>query len=305
MNNQNDMRKYPVYATDLKHKNLRNIDPKKSIWCGENTEHDFYNKDYDTLEHRINECISVEYKYLDLSNLNLNRIPIQELKKHKNFDKISNILYLFIDNNNIEVCLDELLYFKNLEALDISHNKLTEIKYIPDKLKEFSCYNNHLKSLPDSNSVEKLDCSDNKLSSLPKMDNILDIICYNNYINEIKTFPKINKIVCKNNPIIKIYEQPKLEHLDCSMCGLKGALKNLPNLAYLICNNTNVDTIENLSSLKTLEMFDSKINKLPYISTLEDLMFSRNQDISIHTKYEVDFHINENNNCFVRFKKSS
>lgn len=292
-------RKYVIYENDLKFKSKRNIDPNKAEWDSEHIENTFFEQNLDTLAYRFDECEKNNFEYLDLSHLELEKIPDVSIHKYaKDFAKVK---YLFLNDNKLTECPTNLQYFPNLEVFDISSNLITTISYLPKSLKEFVCHNNRLKSLPSHDYLHKLDCSHNSITSLNKYCNIIDIICHDNRIKMIPTYQNINRIICKNNPLIHINTQPSVESLDCSNTNISGKISNMPNLKYLICNDTKIDDVSNLVNLESLEILNSSISKLPYLSKLKGLLYKNTQNISISSKYKIDMYYKERDNSFIKF----
>lgn len=292
-----------VYLNDLKHKNLRNIDPKKSKWHSEEVKHKYYNDNLDTLQYRITECISNNYEYLDLSRLNLFDFP--DLTSLQNYNDIKNIKYLFINDNNLSD--DKFLkQFDNLEVLEISNNKLKYITYVPPNMNELICYDNDISTFQcDNSNITILDCSNNKIDRLPQLQNIIHLNCDNNNITKIQSFSNATQIICSNNPITIIESMHSLVELDCSKTNMTGKLQNMDNLKYLICNDTKINDISNIIHLTTLEFHNSDIKTIPYISTLSDLFFTTDQNVMISKKYVTKEINQEHYNIYIKFKLHS
>ena len=104
-----------------------------------------------------------------MSELEINNKNINDLDK---CDYLSITKLTILVSNNINLLLDELYKFTNLQELNLSFNKITEIKGL-DKLVN----------------LQKIDLSKNQITEIKAIDNliILQILnLYNNQITEIK-----------------------------------------------------------------------------------------------------------------------
>ena len=291
---------YVVYENDLKFKKHRHIQPENVIWNDDSLKDRFYNDDLDTINYRITECEKTNYLYLDLSNLDLPKMP--KLDKYANYEQIKKIKFLFINNNNISSISNELKIFTDLEVLDISWNNIDTIGYVPSKIKEFVCHNNKLSELPHLNNIEKIDCSHNYIKSIFTYNNLDELICFNNEITHLNEFANLKKLICKNNPLTSINKQPKLNYLECSFTKLSGQFSNMPALKFLVCNHTDITDISNLNSIESLEMVGTNIQKIPYIQSLKILLFHNDLDIMLAESYKIIDYIKEHDNSCVRFE---
>lgn len=304
--------KYIVYNNDLKFKKHRDIDPKKAIfdpddteWYTESVEYNYNNTDFDTLEHRIKMCQNDGYSLLDLSYLDLTTIP--NIAHHSDYKNLKNVKFICLDHNLIEVLGNELKLFENVEALDVSNNKLTNISYLPSSILELACHNNNIKSIISHSSLKRLDCSHNNIENIGNYPNLEQLVCDKNNIKHMQTFNKLTYLMCKDNPLISINHQPIVTYLDCSntkVGGLFGENGNYSKLKHLVLSNTNITGINNLLKISTLDVIDTKLEKLPYISTLRDLTFNsqflfddnykiaRYVDSTLHTNRYIEFKIN-------------
>ena len=277
--------KYKVYPNDIKFMKFRNIDPKKAEWYDKDTHNNYMNGGHDTIGHRIEESKKNDFSYLDLSHLDLIDFPDLSQSYFKN--QLKNIKYLFISNNKITSCNDKLKFFENLHVLDISHNNISEISYIPPNLIELVCNNNNLIRLVNNmDNIVRLECSDNKLIVLPSMKNLTHLLCENNKLNGISEYPNCQKIICSNNPIFNINSQPKLTYLDCSRTNIKEKLLNMPSLEYLNCNNTKISNVSNLSNIESIDMCFTDIKHIPYLTKLNHIKCNADDDIRISDSYK-------------------
>lgn len=291
-------KKYTVYENDLKFKNMRHLDTDKIMWASEDVKL-LSTKDMDTITYRLKQSKQGGFESLDFSRLNLKTFP--DLTSYNHYLELKNLKYLFLDNNFLTICDESIKYFKYLEVLDISFNKITDILYLPPYLKELNCSSNLLKSIGHHNSLERMDCSTNKIELLGIYPNLIDLICFDNKLNKIHQHSNLNRLICNNNPIATIDDQPVLTQLNCSETKIEKKISNIPNLITLVCNNTKITDVSNFSKLETLEMVGTNIT-IPYIKTLKTLLCKNYEDIRISTKYIVEREITEGENSCVIFK---
>lgn len=146
--------------------------------------------------------------------------------------------------------------FNNLNMIDISSSKISNIDFIPFGLVQLNCRNNKLLSLPKlPYTLERLDCSDNKLSgTLELPDNLTIVRCHNNKINNIITVRKINDIICDINAC-----PDNLIELNCHTNEFKELPKLNNELEYLFCENIGLKILPSLPT--KLKQVDFKIIK--------------------------------------------
>lgn len=297
--NKNDA-KYIVYNNDLKFKELRNIDPTKADWDTEDLKEKF-TKNYDTIEKRLKECKNNNFTELDFSRLKL--IDFPDLSNYKYYSELSNVKYLFLNDNELIKYDKKMKHFKNLQVLDISFNKIKDIEYLPSSLIELVCHNNNLKDIfynKELFNLKILDCSHNKIETLSKYDNLKELLCHNNKLTKIASYSSIKRIVCKDNPIVEINVQPIMTDLDCSNTNIVGSISDCPNLINFICNFTRINNIENLKKIECLEIVGCKMN-IPYIPSLKILLCKDYENtLNIDTRYNLLKEITEQNStCFI------
>lgn len=303
------MKKYVVYNNDLKFEKSSQFNVDNVVWHTDDVQ-DNYNSmnsinssPESKFNYRLDECVKNNFTYLDLSQLELEEFPIEKLRKWKHFDELKNVKYLFINNNSLKTVREsDIKYFPNIEVLDISHNCITQIEYYPPTLKEFSCYNNKITELKSHETIEKLDCCDNRIKIIGSYDKLTSLLCDNNSLESIGEYRNLDRLICKNNPISKIKRQPNLTHLDCSDTKLVGNLPELPNLTHLICNNTKINDVTGLDKLQSLEIIQTDITKIPYISTLKDLLIKKQQNIKLSSSYKIADHVKEHDKLFIIFQ---
>ena len=278
--------KYQVYKNDLKFKKNRNIDKDRARWDNKEYEDMYNNIDFDSLEYRLLEFLksgSSGYENLDLSQT--------ELKIFPNLTKLhtiqyTNMKYLFIAENSLTE-LPDLSEYKNLQVIDVSHNKLTKITKLPSSLIELTCKHNLLAELPNESNMNiiRLDCAFNKLSNLPNYNKLINLICCNNDISIINNYPNLERLICNDNKIIKIEKLINLKYLDCSNNDITELPINMNNLIDLIINKTKIEHLPSLDKIKYIEMFGNNINYLNYFHTLEDLFCYKQSIYKMSKKY--------------------
>lgn len=290
---------YVVYSNDLKFKHIRNIDPSRAIWYNDDVKNNYYTKNFDTLKYRLKESFNTGFEYLDLSHLNLSKIP--DLTTYKYFEKLKNILYLFLNDNQIDTLENKLSDFNRLEVLDLSHNKISEIKKMPLSLRELSCHHNNLESICSHQNLEKLDCSNNSVKILGEFTKLNVLICDHNKIETLPTFPNVKHIMANHNLIVRMETQPKVVYLDISYTRMCGSMPSCDMLKHFICSSTDICNIERLTKLENLELDNTKIQHIPYISTLKNLILKIGQDIRLDEKFKVVNYVEENNHAYIEF----
>lgn len=288
---------YIVYKNDLKFKKNRKIDDEKAQYDDDAI--NYKNINMDSYSYRIHECEKNNYLLLDLSGIGLNGIP--NVDKEPNSDKIKNIKYLFLNDNNI-FDLTGLKQFLFIEVLDISNNVIKEINYLPNTIVELVCHNNNIQSIVEHKKIIKLDCSNNNISILYEYPNLTDLLCNDNKLTRLRSYDKVLRIVCKNNPITNIDKQQKIEKLDCSNTNIIGTLYNHPNLKFLICNSTKINDVSNLISLEMVEFVDTDITKLNFSHKLKQILFKNTQNIKLSSNFKVKNYVKEIDHIFVIFE---
>lgn len=277
------MQKYIVTKNDLKFKDSFNINLKNAIWDCESTECGFNDDKHDPLTYRIQECRNNNYKYIDLSKLKLSFIP--DLRKYSDYNKILNIEYLFINDNNLTSL--NVSQFKNLTVIDISNNNISELPYLPNMLEELACENNMIKYITDHNKLKILLCSNNKMTEIGNYSQLKTLSCDKNNIQNMKSYNQLEKLECFDNPITNISNQKQLKYIDCSNTKLN-KLPCLENVEVMVLNNTNIDDVDGCPKLIELAMSNTKIDKIRYFPLLKCISCKKDQDIMLSNKYDHD-----------------
>jgi Leucine-rich repeat (LRR) protein len=111
----------------------------------------------------------------------------------------------------------KMLYDNNLiEEIDLSHNNLSEVPYLPNTLLSFDCSFNH------------------KIEIIYLSENIIELNCNHCNVKEIEINDVIEVLLCDYNPISNLGYLPNcLEKISCKYTKIK-KLENIPNnLEYL------------------------------------------------------------------------
>ena len=204
-------------------------------------------------------------------------------------------------------------YLQNLEVLDLSDNKLTDLEFVSPlkKLKNINLSNNRITNLDSvitNEEVEVLNLSNNGIEDISKLQflhNIRKLDLSNNNIksiNPLSSSYSLESLFISNNELENYKEclsnLEYLQELGVGYCNIPFAdiisLKYLSNLTYLDITGTspNVQTIAGLSKLETLILQDCKLNETD-IKPLNSLLNLKTLDISNNNITPEDY-----NNAF-------
>ncbi len=238
---------------------------------------------------KINQWIESNHIYqcLDLSNLNLENLPVlpanlESLRCNNNeltslCSLPSNLRYLYCQNNKL-TSLPSLPRF--LDVLSCSNNQLTSLGSLPPNLRDINCSYNQLTSIDSlSFNLITLNCSNNLLTSLPEFPVKLSFIdCSNNPLTSLPTdFKNLRSLNCEDNKLTSLSSSfPSTLNVKCSRYGTymkkyycnKQNLTSLPplddNVEYLDCSNNELTSLGSLpSNLKYLYCQNNKLTSLP------------------------------------------
>jgi hypothetical protein len=241
------MVKYELYKTDLKYKDIRNIDVNNVEWTEDVTKEIYTKTNYDALESRIINCKNDNYEVLDLNYMKLYQYPNISIN-------VEMLKYLFVTNNKIKE-FPALTNYKNLKVIDVSDNEISKKLYLPKSLIELKCTNNKIVELPSTEEcphLERLDCENNLITNIPKYDNLKILNCSKNNLKELNIYEKIKKINCEDNESLNY-------------------LPSYAKLMELIMNNTNIHKLEKHPELSYLQMYKTPIVNLPFMSKLNEV----------------------------------
>ncbi|MBC7390472.1 MAG: hypothetical protein H7329_14755 [Opitutaceae bacterium] len=194
---------------------------------------------------------------------------------------------LDVSNSDIQ-SLEGIQYFKSLNRLVCSDNKLSTLPSLPDSLTTFSCGGNQLTNLPTLPAgLIELSCSMNKISSLPSLPNTLtyinvggndlvhlpalplnlvNLICNINKLKDLPSLPNLlRELVCAYNPINSLPPLPEsLIELSCTN-NLLTSLPALPKRTMqIICDYNMLTSLPALpDSLNMLQCSNNDLSTLP------------------------------------------
>lgn len=275
---------YHVHRNDLKYKHMRCIDPSRAIW-NDDVKEDFYNKNTDDIEYRIEEFIREKYQLLDLSYMDDKCFDL--LQRHKMFDKVKkNVLYIFAQNSDLSVVPD-LDNFEKLLVLDLADNKITKLPKLPITIEELILTNNELECI-DHNmpNLKRLKINNNEIKELKYCDKLESLYANNNPINKIPTMNELYYLNISSTKIKFIKSYPKLKYLDCSHSDIS-TIPAMDSLLTCICNYSSVNNISELKNLEILEMIESGISCVHYMDNLHSLKYNKDMKFKISKKYKI------------------
>ena len=284
-----------LYKNDLKYKSQTNINLDKLRELDHPILSDSSNLiDMDSLSYRISECVSTNYKTLDLSGLELTKLPL--FKDHL----IYNVVNLFCVDNKLEK-LTGIEKFKNLLVLDVSGNLLKEITHLPNTLNELVCRNNKLSNINLPLNIRLLDVSFNKLVNLPFSENLVDIVCSNNMIVEILSYPNLKRLICRNNRIKHILKQHKLKFLDCSYNYLT-FIDTFDKLNTLYCSDNDITKLYDLPIIEKIECINNKLHFIPFFPHCNLIVCDNGIELDVKYKnINKNISVNSLNNLMIEF----
>ena len=260
---------------------------------------------------------SMDVMYLTIlaNNCGLNKLP--------NYKETKNITSLSLENNNITSGFENLP--QGLSSLNLSGNNISDITEIINKdISIINLANNNITTIPKitytKNSYLELDISNNPIENwsfleeieLPKKEYGRSIDLYMDGCN-ISDISIINKIPSeeislslKNNNITdlsQINEETNNKILSIDLSGNKGliGLEHINHAREVIlqdCDFTNLDEIEKLESVETLDLKNNKIKDVSKISNLKKLLnlsLEGNKDIEGVINSKSMFCLNLNN----------
>jgi Leucine-rich repeat (LRR) protein len=230
-----------------------------------------------TAEQKIKDAD--EENYLDLSNLDLDIIPSIP-------QTLENIDYLFLNNNKFKKINIDFIIFKNLTVLDMSDNPIDEILSLPQNLIELVCNNCEIKNICYHPTIKKIHCMNNKLTFLEEYPLLEDLQCSNNKLISIPKLLNLKSLSCSENPTKIINHLPTLKVLNCANTLIEGKINFAPLITHLLCNNTKISDVSELSSLSEIEMNNTEIKELPYLTELKSLIIN-SMKINLSPQYKI------------------
>jgi hypothetical protein len=255
-----------IYKNDLKFN--ENLDIESSEFESDAVKLIYNNfKSKPKIELRLEDSKMENYRYLDLSKLEINDkyfSQLLELKKITNI--LSKIEFMDLSNNNLTK-LPDLKKFSNIVYLNVSFNSIDQ-DIVDDNLIELTCHNNSIKSIK-SKKITHLNASDN-LISLVDIPNIKILIISYNKIDWISSYVNLVYLECIENNIINIDNMYELEELYIGNNNVSN-IKNMPNLKVLNCVGNPIDKIKYFPNLKTLMSSTCKISSQYILSNMEKI----------------------------------
>lgn len=219
------------------------------------------------IELRIEDTKLENYRYLDLSKLEIDDNYLSQLFELKRIQHIlEKIEFLDLSNNKITK-IPDLKKFPNILYLNISFN-LVNHDIIDDNLIELTCHNNLIKSIK-SKKITHLNASNN-LIQLIDVPNIKILIISYNKINWIPSYINLVYLECIENNIDKIDNMFQLEELYIGNNNLSN-IKNMPRLTVLNCVGNPIDKIKYFPNLKTLMSSTCKVSSQYILSNMEKI----------------------------------
>jgi len=250
-----------IYKNDLKFNNDLNLegsefesDVVKSIYKN------FKNKP--KIELRIEDTKMENYRYLDLSKLDIDNEHLSKLfELSRIIDLLKKIEFLDLSNNNLTK-IPDLSKYQNIKYLNVSFNNI-EQDVVNNNLVELSCHNNKIKSIV-SNKLTHVNASNNQIVSID-IPNVKVLVISFNKLNLIPSYVNLRYLECIDNKIINIDNMLELEELYIGNNNLV-SIKNMPRLKVLNCVNNPITKINYFPKLKTLMASIAKISS-QYIIT--------------------------------------
>jgi len=179
---------------------------------------------------------------------------------------VANIVTLYVSYCGIR-SLEGLEWFVSLKNLSCHNNYLKSLPGLPTGLYSLSCENNQIEALPNLPAgIVYLWCRDNRLTSLPKLPSSLNsVYCTNNQLTSLPKLPDgLRYLQCGNNQLTELPPLPDdLQSLSCSDNQLT-SLPELPDgLESLWCDDNQLASLPELpSSLRAISCNDNLLTML-------------------------------------------
>ena len=198
-----------------------------------------------------------------------------------NCDYLSILNLRIFVHKNINLLLDKLYKFTNLEILILYDNKITEIHGLDNlvNLQQLNLYNNQITEIKELHifaSLQVLHLHENYITEIKGLDNLVNLdelrLCHNQ-ITEIKgldNLVNLQKIYLSYNQITEI----------------KG-LKNLVNLQILKLSYNKITEIKGLDNLVNLQSLNLSYNKITEIKGLNTLASLKELNLSYNQIKEI------------------
>ena len=204
-----------------------------------------------------------------------------------NINDLDNCDYLNISkltitvSKNINLILDKLYKFTNLQKLYLSNNKLTEIKGLDNlvNLKILFLDNNQIteiKGLDNLVNLQVLYLYHNKLTVMKGLDNLVNLQVLDLYNNKLTEIKGLDNLV--NLQILNLYHNQITE--------IKG-LDNLISLQELYLSTNKITETIGLNNLVNLQILNLYHNQITEIKGLDNLISLRELYLSTNKITEI------------------
>lgn len=255
-----------IYKNDLKFN--ENLDMQSSEFESDAVKSIYNNfKSKPKIELRIEDSKMENYRYLDLSKLEIDDKYLSQLFELKKINYILNkIEFLDLSNNKITK-IPDLKNFPNILYLNVSFN-LIDHDIVDNNLIELTCHNNLIKTIK-SKKLTHLNASNNLINSID-VPNVKILIINYNKINWIPSYINLSYLECIDNNINKIDNMLELEELYIGNNNLTN-IKNMPKLKVLNCVGNPIDKIKYFPNLKTLMSSTCKVSSQYILSNMEKI----------------------------------
>lgn len=252
-----------IYKNDLKFNEEINLEDSE---FESDTVKKIYNnfKSKPKIELRLEDSKMENYKYLDLSKLDIDDEMLLKLFELNRIDKIlKKIEFLDLTHNKLKT-LPNLKNYPNILYLSVSFNQINQ-DIEDNNLLELTCHNNNIKSIK-SNKMTHLNASNNNIEyiDVPKI-NVM-VINYNK-LSWIPSYLNLRYLECIGNQITKIDSMRVLEELYIGENKISN-ISNMPKLKVLNCVSNPIDKIKYFSNLKTLMSSTAKVSSQYQISNI-------------------------------------
>lgn len=187
--------------------------------------------------------------------------------------------------------IDALVFFKNLELLNLNFNLIDDIRSLGHlkKLTVLSAQNNRIQDISvmkELKNLKWLNLSSNEISDiscLSSLTKLTDLTLWNNRVNNIKSLEELKKLTSanlgknfikdisplKNCKILKelwLYGNPLANPEIISELG-----ESLETLSIAKCNLPGIQFLENCTHLQTLVIFDNAIKDISVLHKMTQL----------------------------------
>ena len=228
----------------------------------------------------------------DLDNCDYLTIIKLSIIAPKNINLLLDKLYKFTNLQILELCNNEIKGIDkliNLQELDLSYNKITEIKGLENLVNLQVLYLNCNYKITEIKAIDKLinlqilDLSYNKITEIKGLENLvnLQILDLNSTkITEIKAIDNLvnlQELYLYGNKITEIKainNLVNLQKLDLSYNQITEikAIDNLVNLQELNLQNNQITEIKGIDNLVNLQKLNVQVNQITEIKGIDNLV---------------------------------